>query len=93
MALTPEDVAARVERVSAERASLGLDGPFDISMLARSDRLTPEEVAAFADVGLTWWLESLSLRRGSLDELSRLVAAGPPMARPGGQEGQSGAIG
>lgn len=78
MALTPGDVAERVERVAAERASLGLEGPFDISLLGRADDLVPGDLDAFEAAGVTWWLESLSLRRGSLDELRGVIAAGPP---------------
>jgi hypothetical protein len=70
-------VAARVERVRTERASHGVDGPFDISLLARSDMVAPGQVQAFADAGVTWWLESLSPMRGSLDDLRRVIEAGP----------------
>lgn len=78
MALTPADVADRVARVSAERASLGLDGPFDVSVLGRSDMLAPGDLAGFRNAGVTWWLESLSPMRGSVDELRRICAAGAP---------------
>lgn len=78
MALTPDDVAARVARVSEERASLGLRGPFDVSILGRSDLLEPGALHAYADAGVTWWLESLSPMRGSIDELRRVCAGGPP---------------
>ena len=37
-----------------------------------------EQLRAFGDAGVTWWLESLSPMRGSLDELRRIVEAGPP---------------
>jgi alkanesulfonate monooxygenase SsuD/methylene tetrahydromethanopterin reductase-like flavin-dependent oxidoreductase (luciferase family) len=78
MALTPEDVAERVERVRAERASLGIEGPFDVSLFARSDLLPAGRVPAYADAGVTWWLESLSPMRAPLDELRRVVEGGPP---------------
>lgn len=78
MALAPDDVAARVKRVTAERGSLGLEGPFDVSLLARSDMLAAGQVRAYADAGVTWWLESLSLMRAPLEELHRLVEGGPP---------------
>jgi hypothetical protein len=78
MELTPADVADRVARVTAERASLGLTGPFEISMLGRSDLLEPGALEAYRDAGVTWWLESLSPMRGSVDELRRICAAGPP---------------
>jgi hypothetical protein len=78
MSLTPDDVAARVERVRAERSSLGLDGPFDVSILGRADLLAPGELAAYGAAGVTWWLETLSPMRGSIAELRDVIAAGPP---------------
>ncbi len=78
MVLTPEDVAGRVERVRAERADLGLDGPFDISILGRADLLAPGELRAYANAGVTWWLESLSATRAPLDALRAVVDGGPP---------------
>jgi alkanesulfonate monooxygenase SsuD/methylene tetrahydromethanopterin reductase-like flavin-dependent oxidoreductase (luciferase family) len=78
MALTPADVAARVARVSAERASLGLDGPFDVSILGRSDLIEAGALQAYQDAGVTWWLESLSPMRGPVVELRDIIAAGPP---------------
>lgn len=78
MTLTPEDVAGRVARVRAERASLGLSGPFDVSVLGRADLAGRDGLKAYADAGVTWWLESLSPMRGPVSELRRLVAAGPP---------------
>jgi hypothetical protein len=78
MALTPADVGARVERVRMERQTLGLDEPFDISLLARSDTIPRGEVEAFREAGVTWWLESLSPMRAPLDELRRVIEAGPP---------------
>jgi alkanesulfonate monooxygenase SsuD/methylene tetrahydromethanopterin reductase-like flavin-dependent oxidoreductase (luciferase family) len=80
MELTPADVADRVARVTAERSSLGLDGPFEVSVLGRSDLLEPGALEAYRDAGVTWWLESLSPMRGSVDELRRICAAGPPPA-------------
>jgi alkanesulfonate monooxygenase SsuD/methylene tetrahydromethanopterin reductase-like flavin-dependent oxidoreductase (luciferase family) len=78
MALTPDDVADRVARLRAEREALGLGGPFDVSLLARSDLLPAGAQEGYAEAGVTWWLESLSLMRGSIDDLRALVDAGPP---------------
>lgn len=78
MTLSPEEVAARVRRVRDERVSLGLDGPFDVSILGRTDGLGPHGLQAYADAGVTWWLESLSPMRGSVGELRALVDAGVP---------------
>jgi len=78
MTLSAEDVAERVSRVRAERASLGLDGPFDISILGRADQAARGGLGAYARAGVTWWLESLSPMRGSIDQLRAVVDAGPP---------------
>jgi alkanesulfonate monooxygenase SsuD/methylene tetrahydromethanopterin reductase-like flavin-dependent oxidoreductase (luciferase family) len=80
MTLTPDDVAGRVERVRAERAASGVDGPFDVSILGRADVLEPGGLRAYADAGVTWWLESLSPMRGSIDELRAIIDAGAPGA-------------
>lgn len=78
MTVSPEDVAERVGRLRAERAGLGLDRPFDVSLLGCSDGLAPGQLVAYADAGVTWWLESLSLQRAPLETLRSMVAAGPP---------------
>jgi alkanesulfonate monooxygenase SsuD/methylene tetrahydromethanopterin reductase-like flavin-dependent oxidoreductase (luciferase family) len=77
MALTPADVAERVARVRAERATLGLDGSFDVSILGRSDLLAPGAIQAYASAGITWWLESLSRMRAPIEGLRAIVEAGP----------------
>jgi hypothetical protein len=33
---------------------------------------------AFGEAGATWWLESLSPMRGSVDDLEAIVRSGPP---------------
>jgi alkanesulfonate monooxygenase SsuD/methylene tetrahydromethanopterin reductase-like flavin-dependent oxidoreductase (luciferase family) len=78
--LTPERFGELVAAVHAERAALGRgDTPFDIAVFAFSDPTErPDVAAAFAAAGATWWLESLSPMRGSLDELMTIVEAGPP---------------
>jgi hypothetical protein len=68
-----------VERLRTERALLGLDGaPFDIAVFGFSDPGGSGLVHAYADHGATWWLESLSPMRGSVEALVQLVEAGPP---------------
>jgi len=68
MTLAPDDVARSIERI-------GRDDRFDVAVLGQSDRSEP---SAFERVGATWWLENLHDERGSLDDLVRLVSAGPP---------------
>ena len=79
ISLSPEAFGEKVERVRAERAALGRDAePFDVAVFAFSDPYGPELAQTYAAAGATWWLESLSPMRGSLDDLLRIVAAGPP---------------
>jgi alkanesulfonate monooxygenase SsuD/methylene tetrahydromethanopterin reductase-like flavin-dependent oxidoreductase (luciferase family) len=77
--LLPDAFAGMVERVHAERAALGRAGePFDVAVFAYSQPDHPEAVAAYEAAGATWWLESLSPMRGSVEELLAIVRAGPP---------------
>jgi len=67
MTLSPEDVARSIERI-------GRDGDFDVAVLGQSDRGDPD---AYARAGATWWVENIHDMRGNLDEVVRLVSAGP----------------
>ena len=82
MALTAVDFARRVEIARAVRRDLGRAGElFDVAVLGVSEGASgdpPGVVSAFRDAGATWWLESLSPMRGSLDELEAIVRDGPP---------------
>lgn len=78
MQLSPDAFGATVERIREERRELGKSNePFEIVVFGISepgDRSTP---AAFAAAGATWWLESLSPMRGSVDDLAAIIEAGP----------------
>lgn len=77
--LTPSAFGSMVGRVHAERASIGRGSePFDVAIFAHSDSAAPDVAREYAEAGATWWLESLSPMRGSLDALLAIVAAGPP---------------
>jgi alkanesulfonate monooxygenase SsuD/methylene tetrahydromethanopterin reductase-like flavin-dependent oxidoreductase (luciferase family) len=79
MVLAPDALAEMVGRVRDERESIGLAGePFDVAIFAFSQPGRAEVPRAFEDAGATWWLESLSPMRGSLEELLAIVDAGPP---------------
>jgi alkanesulfonate monooxygenase SsuD/methylene tetrahydromethanopterin reductase-like flavin-dependent oxidoreductase (luciferase family) len=79
LALTPGDVAGCVERIDAEREVLGrLESPFDVALFADSRFADADAIRAYGEAGATWWLESLSPMRGSLEELVAIVEAGPP---------------
>jgi alkanesulfonate monooxygenase SsuD/methylene tetrahydromethanopterin reductase-like flavin-dependent oxidoreductase (luciferase family) len=79
MVLDPADFGRMAETVRAHQQELGrADAPFDVAVFGQTevgDRATP---AAFAERGATWWLESLSLMRDSVDSLMAVVEAGPP---------------
>jgi hypothetical protein len=82
----PEEIASVVDEVRSRRAAAGLDMTgYDVVLEADSTgefiRREPAEPAAWADAGVTWWVESWwTLERGEdgTRELLRRVAAGPP---------------
>lgn len=79
MAMSPATFAEQVAIARQAREALGLAAqPFDIAVLGVSDGGRTETSAAFGEAGATWWLESLSPMRGSLDDLEAVVRVGPP---------------
>ena len=79
LAIDPDGVADRVAAIQTQRGALGrADGPFDVALFADSSLLGPQTHQAFAEAGATWWLESVSPMRGSIDDLVAVVEAGPP---------------
>ena len=79
MALSPEAFGEMVDRVRLERDAAGRAGdPFEVAVFGVSERDRPDAVEAFAAAGATWWLESLSPMRGSIETLLAFVEAGPP---------------
>ena len=81
MNLSADGLASMVERLRVERALAGHAGlPFDIAVFGFSEPSGADAVAAFGAAGATWWLESLSPMRGSIDKLLARVDAGPPVA-------------
>jgi len=79
MVVSPDAFGEMVHRIRAERATLGRsDEPYDVAIFAFTDPADPDAAEAYAAAGATWWLESLSPMRGSIDELLAIVEAGPP---------------
>lgn len=72
-AVTPEQLAAVVERVARHRPSL--DGFEVVAIASSSGGHSP---SAFASAGATWFVEDLHPRWGPLERARELVAAGPP---------------
>ncbi|HYM83641.1 MAG TPA: LLM class flavin-dependent oxidoreductase [Candidatus Dormibacteraeota bacterium] len=77
LGLTPDAFGSAVTRLREERAAAGLDGPYEIAVFGQ-DGLGGARASEFADAGATWWLESYSPMRGSLEEIDAAIAKGPP---------------
>ena len=79
LGMTPAD--ARGEGGAGARrrgARPGLEAaPFDVAVFGRAG-LGGFRPADFEAAGATWWLESVTPMRGSLDDLLAIAAAGPP---------------
>jgi alkanesulfonate monooxygenase SsuD/methylene tetrahydromethanopterin reductase-like flavin-dependent oxidoreductase (luciferase family) len=73
--ISPEDLAEVVEYTLAHRES---DGPFDV--ITEGVSSPGDDVSAWRDAGLTWWVEKLSWHRGPLSEGRERLGAGPPSA-------------
>jgi alkanesulfonate monooxygenase SsuD/methylene tetrahydromethanopterin reductase-like flavin-dependent oxidoreductase (luciferase family) len=72
----PETLAEVVAYVREQRED---DTPFDVVLECFSDGPgDTAQVAAYADAGLTWWIEKIGWFRGPLEEMRARVEAGPP---------------
>jgi alkanesulfonate monooxygenase SsuD/methylene tetrahydromethanopterin reductase-like flavin-dependent oxidoreductase (luciferase family) len=90
-ATEPEQLAGLVGSVRAMRAEAGLPWEgYDVVLEADSSgewlAMVSTDAAAWAEAGVTWWVESWwNLPRGpaGLEELRRRIQAGPPGGRSG----------
>ena len=77
--LTPAQLTEMLAVIRRERGDL--DG-FEVVAAGYTDSSSPETVAGriapYAEVGATWWFETLEPQRGDLDELRERVRIGPP---------------
>ncbi len=76
--MTPEQLEEIVRYTLDHRTD---EGPFDVVVegsTAGSASAEAARVSAYADVGLTWWVEQLTWARGSLDETRGRIHEGPP---------------
>lgn len=79
MNLDPAGLAERVGRIGRARSELGRTAePFEVAVFGYSEPDQPGLVPSYGNAGATWWLESLSLMRGSLAELQARVERGAP---------------
>jgi alkanesulfonate monooxygenase SsuD/methylene tetrahydromethanopterin reductase-like flavin-dependent oxidoreductase (luciferase family) len=79
MERSPDDIRSMIARCRESRVAVGRqDAPFDVAVFGISEPGQEAAVAGYADAGATWWFESLSPMRGSVDALLALVESGPP---------------
>jgi alkanesulfonate monooxygenase SsuD/methylene tetrahydromethanopterin reductase-like flavin-dependent oxidoreductase (luciferase family) len=76
MIVTPEQVAEKVAYIKRHRS---VSSPFDIALSGISTPADSSLVQEFAEVGVTWWLESLHGFRGNFDDLKARINARPPV--------------
>ena len=74
---TPEQLKAVVDYTQSHRA--GQTTSFDVVMEGQSDGQDRELVAAYEEVGLTWWVEKLGWFRGPVDFMRSRIEQGPPV--------------
>ena len=78
VALPPDRFAERVATIRGHREQAGNDDrPFDIAVFG-SAGLDGSDVEGYAAAGATWWLESFSPMRGTLEQILASIAGGPP---------------
>jgi probable F420-dependent oxidoreductase len=76
MSRTPEQMGRSVEYLRARRSS---ELPsLEVAITGYSAKDDAALVREYAHAGVTWWLESLHLRRGSERQLLARIADGPP---------------
>ncbi len=80
--LTPQDVIDLLDFIRPQRTSTD---PFDVAIINWTDPSDPgaaaAKVAAYAEAGTTWWLESLYMQQNSLEGLRKRIRVGPPKVR------------
>jgi alkanesulfonate monooxygenase SsuD/methylene tetrahydromethanopterin reductase-like flavin-dependent oxidoreductase (luciferase family) len=77
----PSDVAEAAAFIRQQRTD---ERPFDIVVIggahsrAGAAQKKVDKVQKYIEAGATWWLESLFLERNSLEEMRKVIQAGPP---------------
>jgi alkanesulfonate monooxygenase SsuD/methylene tetrahydromethanopterin reductase-like flavin-dependent oxidoreductase (luciferase family) len=77
--MPPDELAAAVLLANSQRDPVA--PPLEVAVEGTSPVDAPkawDQIAPYADTGLTWWVEALGWWRGDVDEARRRVAAGPP---------------
>lgn len=66
------------ERIQFIRERRPVDVPFDVTVSGCTAAGETDLPCAYAEVGVTWWLEAVFGLRGSVDEILDRILAGPP---------------
>ena len=78
---SPEELATCLQVVHDARVGTGREGhAFDGVLWIQSDEQPKHPPAAYAEVGVTWWVQAFD-PRADLDAVRRRVEAGPPATR------------
>jgi FAD/FMN-containing dehydrogenase len=70
---TPEDIARALAVIRRQRTAVT---PYDVALIGQSTPVDGLFVRAYADAGVTWWLESLHSLRGTVEEMIARVEGG-----------------
>ena len=77
--LKPNDVRDMLAYINEHRSSTTAFDIVKISSTPGDDTMKGEKmVTPFAEVGVTWWLESLYAHRNSFEEMRLRIRQGPP---------------
>jgi len=80
--LTVDEFGACVRTVADHRAAMHVEEPFDACFIDRSpavaDAATVDRIGRLADVGMTWWIDSLDDPALPFEDHRARVLAGPP---------------
>jgi alkanesulfonate monooxygenase SsuD/methylene tetrahydromethanopterin reductase-like flavin-dependent oxidoreductase (luciferase family) len=80
--LSVDEFGACVRTVADHRAAMHVEEPFDACFIDRSpavaDAATVDRIGRLADVGMTWWIDSLDDPALPFEDHRARVLAGPP---------------
>jgi alkanesulfonate monooxygenase SsuD/methylene tetrahydromethanopterin reductase-like flavin-dependent oxidoreductase (luciferase family) len=76
LGMTPGALAERIGIALEARRGAGIEAPFDVAVFGQAG-LGGHAPAEYEAAGATWWLESVSPVRGSVDDARAIVRAGP----------------
>jgi hypothetical protein len=77
--ITPDVIREIASYIKQHRT---VDTPFDICKYGLTEGKNPDQdrsiVQKFGEAGATWWIEEIFSSRGSLKQIQKRIAVGPP---------------